>query len=176
MKIAGRCVLLCDAKGSIAGATALALARKGAFVILSGGDRPALEALRQRVDESGARSRVLACDLAEEGGPARLIAQAIDSGSKIDVLIIFAEALSFGVRRRATPRRAEDLHGQRDRPDSAHQCHASAHDRPRGGKDRDGRIDSGIGRISLLRELLREPVCHPRIFGIASPGARRDGR
>jgi uncharacterized protein len=78
MNLGGRSVLVTGATGGIGAAAARGLAARGAMVILSGRRTEQLEAL---AGELGGRA--IAADLAEPGGPERLLADAGD----VDVLV-----------------------------------------------------------------------------------------
>ncbi|TVQ92192.1 MAG: SDR family NAD(P)-dependent oxidoreductase [Deltaproteobacteria bacterium] len=66
MKIEGRVALVTGASGGIGAATALALARAGAsLVVLVARTESALEAVAERVEAAGGRARVAPCDLSD---------------------------------------------------------------------------------------------------------------
>ena len=78
MDLSGRTALLTGASGGLGAAIADALAARGARVLLSGRRREELDALAARTGGT-----VLVCDLAAEGEPERLAAEAGD----VDVLV-----------------------------------------------------------------------------------------
>jgi 3-oxoacyl-[acyl-carrier protein] reductase len=71
------------ASGGIGGAIARQLHAQGAFVVLSGRRRQALD---QLADELGERARTEVADLADAGAPDALIG-AVESGGGLDVLV-----------------------------------------------------------------------------------------
>lgn len=81
MELSGRKALLTGATGGLGRAIALALAQRGASVLLSGRKAEALEALAAELPGSG--HGVLPADLAEEGAAERLAAEA----GAVDVLV-----------------------------------------------------------------------------------------
>ncbi len=74
MELAGRKALLTGATGGLGRAIAVALAERGAQVLLSARDRVALEAMAEGLPGEG--HRVLPADLAEDGAAERLVAEA----------------------------------------------------------------------------------------------------
>lgn len=81
MELAGRSALLTGATGGLGRAIAVALAEKGATLILSGRKADALEALAAELPGDG--HRVIAADLAESGAGEKLAAEAGD----VDILV-----------------------------------------------------------------------------------------
>ena len=78
LDLAGRSVLLTGATGGIGGATARALAARGAVVTVTGRRADPLEALAAEIG-----GRAIVADLATDEGPERLVAEAGD----VDVLV-----------------------------------------------------------------------------------------
>jgi 3-oxoacyl-[acyl-carrier protein] reductase len=81
--LSGRTALVTGASGGIGGAIARQLHAQGAFVVLSGRRRQALD---QLADELGERARTEVADLADAGAPDALIG-AVESGGGLDVLV-----------------------------------------------------------------------------------------
>jgi short-subunit dehydrogenase len=89
VQLAGARALVTGATGGIGAATARALHARGAHVVLSGRRTGVLDELR---DELGTRAEVLAADLAERDGPARLA----EGAGGIDVLVANAAVPASG--------------------------------------------------------------------------------
>ena len=89
MQLGGARALVTGATGGIGGAVARALHGRGASVVLSGRREPLLEELRASLGE---RAEVVAVDLAERDGPARLA----QSAGAVDVLVANAALPASG--------------------------------------------------------------------------------
>ena len=87
MRLVGAVALITGASSGIGAATAAALARAGARLVLSGRDETRLQAVAAR---TGALA--LPADLAEEDGPDQLIKAALAETGRIDVLVCNAGA------------------------------------------------------------------------------------
>jgi NAD(P)-dependent dehydrogenase (short-subunit alcohol dehydrogenase family) len=83
----GKSALVTGASGGIGGDVALALARAGAFVGLSGTNREHLEETKRRIDDAGGRSAVLPADLGTVENCRGLIADANAALGRLDVLV-----------------------------------------------------------------------------------------
>jgi short-subunit dehydrogenase len=90
MDLEGRTALLTGATGGLGRAIALALAGKGARLVLSGRRAEALEELAQELP--GQRHRVVQADLADEDAPLAVVAQA----GEVDVLVANAGVSGTG--------------------------------------------------------------------------------
>jgi len=84
--LAGRRALVTGASRGIGAAVATGLAAAGADVVLSGRDRPALEAVAASLAE-GVRTEVIPADLAEVGEVERLAASALEVFDGLDILV-----------------------------------------------------------------------------------------
>lgn len=90
---AGQVALVTGASKGIGAATAEALAREGAHVILTGRDTKALEAIEQRIHEAGGHATIAPLDLAEPDGIARLAAAITQRWPALDMLVLNAAVL-----------------------------------------------------------------------------------
>jgi short-subunit dehydrogenase len=79
----GQKALVTGASGAIGGALALALARRGVRLLLSGRNPERLEATADRVREAGVEARIAAGDLADDDALRRLA----DAASETDLLV-----------------------------------------------------------------------------------------
>jgi len=89
----GKLALVTGASKGIGAATAIALAEAGAHVILTARDVRTLEAVEDRVHETGGASTIAPVDLAESDGIARLASAIASRWDKLDFLIISAAYL-----------------------------------------------------------------------------------
>jgi short-subunit dehydrogenase len=89
VQLAGARALVTGATGGIGGATARALHARGAHVVLSGRREELLDELRASLGE---RAGVVAADLAERDGPARLA----EAAGAVDVLVANAAVPASG--------------------------------------------------------------------------------
>lgn len=90
---AGQVALVTGASRGIGAATAEALAREGAHVILTGRDAKALEEIEQRIHEAGGHATIAPLDLAEPDGIARLAAAISQRWKALDMMVINAAVL-----------------------------------------------------------------------------------
>lgn len=90
---AGQVALVTGASRGIGAATAEALAREGAHVILTGRDTKALEEIEQRIHEAGGHATIAPLDLAEPDGIARLAAAISQRWKALDMMVINAAVL-----------------------------------------------------------------------------------
>lgn len=88
-----RIALVTGASKGIGAATAIALAREGAHVVLVGRDVKALEAVEDAIHELGGNSTIAPLDLAEQDGIPRLAAAVAQRWDRLDFLVINAAYL-----------------------------------------------------------------------------------
>ncbi|WP_336986319.1 SDR family NAD(P)-dependent oxidoreductase [Altererythrobacter aquiaggeris] len=93
MPLAGQLAIVTGASRGIGAATALALAREGAHVVLTGRDVRALEKVEDEVHALGGNSTIAPLDLSEEDGIARLAAAISGRWDTLDILVISAATL-----------------------------------------------------------------------------------
>lgn len=96
MHLPGRRIVLTGASGGIGAAAAVALAARGAQLIVSGRDGARLEDLAGRIRSSGGRAAAIVADLSTAEGAQELIARAQAGGERIDVLVNCAGTSHFG--------------------------------------------------------------------------------
>jgi len=89
----GQVALVTGASRGIGSATAEALAREGAHVILTGRDTKALEEVEQRIHEAGGHGTIAPLDLAEPDGIVRLATAISQRWTALDMLVINAAVL-----------------------------------------------------------------------------------
>lgn len=89
----GKLALVTGASKGIGAATAIALADAGAHVVLTGRDVRALEAIEDRIHETGGGSTIAPVDLGESNGIARLASAIASRWDKLDYLVISAAYL-----------------------------------------------------------------------------------
>ena len=89
----GRVALVTGASRGIGAATAIALASRGAHVVLTGRDVRALEGVEDAIHDAGGQATIAPLDLAEQDGIARLAAAVASRWDKLDVLVIAAAYL-----------------------------------------------------------------------------------
>lgn len=91
--MAGQLALVTGASRGIGAATAEALARAGAHVILTARDAKALEEVEERIHQAGGQATIAPMDLAEPDAIARLAAAVAQRWGKLDVMVINAAVL-----------------------------------------------------------------------------------
>lgn len=91
--LSGRVALVTGSSRGIGAATAVALARDGAHVILTGRDVRALEQVEDAIHEVGGSATIAPLDLAEQDGISRLAAAVASRWEKLDILVISAAYL-----------------------------------------------------------------------------------
>ena len=91
--LSGQIALVTGASRGIGAATAEALAKAGAHVVLTGRDTPSLEAVEQRIFEAGGSATIAPVDLADADGIARLANAVAERWSKLDILVHSAAIL-----------------------------------------------------------------------------------
>lgn len=93
MKFEGQTALVTGASRGIGAATAIALAKEGAHVVLTGRDTKALEAVEEAIFEAGGSATIAPVDLAEPDGIARLATAISQRWKHLDILVINAAVL-----------------------------------------------------------------------------------
>lgn len=91
--LAGQVALVTGASRGIGAATAETLAAAGAHVVLTGRDTGLLEAVEQRIFDTGGNATIAPVDLADPDGVARLAKAVADRWGKLDVLVHSAAVL-----------------------------------------------------------------------------------
>lgn len=89
----GRVALVTGASRGIGAATAIALAGRGAHVILTGREVRALESVEDTIHDAGGSATIAPLDLSEQDGIARLAAAVAGRWDKLDILVISAAYL-----------------------------------------------------------------------------------
>lgn len=85
--LAGRTVLVTGASSGIGEATALAVARTGATVLLVARRPEELERVRQEIEETGGRAAAYPCDLTDGDAVDTLVAQVLAAHGAVDYLV-----------------------------------------------------------------------------------------
>lgn len=93
MDLSGKIALVTGASRGIGAATALALAKAGAHVLITGRDAKALEGVEQAIHEAGGTATIAPMDLLESDAIARLADAIAGRWGKLDVLVINAGIL-----------------------------------------------------------------------------------
>lgn len=89
----GRVALVTGASRGIGSATALALAKAGAHVVLTARDVKKLEGVEDEIHALGGNSTIAPVDLTEQDGIARLASAVASRWDKLDILVIAAAYL-----------------------------------------------------------------------------------
>ncbi len=89
----GQLALVTGASRGIGAATALALAAKGAHVVLTARDPDALEAVEQAIFDAGGSATIAPLDLTEPDSIARLAAAVRERWSALDIMVLNAARL-----------------------------------------------------------------------------------
>jgi NAD(P)-dependent dehydrogenase (short-subunit alcohol dehydrogenase family) len=89
----GEVALVTGASRGIGAATALALAKAGAHVVLTARDAKSLEEVEEQIHQSGGSATIAPVDLAEPDGIARLATAVSQRWGKLDMLVINAALL-----------------------------------------------------------------------------------
>ena len=93
VSLQSRIALVTGASRGIGAATAIALARDGAHIVLTGRDVKALEAVEDAIHDAGGSSTIAPLDLSEPDGIPRLAAAVAQRWDKLDILVINAAYL-----------------------------------------------------------------------------------
>ncbi|HWK35947.1 SDR family NAD(P)-dependent oxidoreductase [Sphingomonas sp.] len=91
--LTGRTALVTGASRGIGAATATALARAGAHVILTGRTVGGLEEIEEAIDAAGGTATIAPLDLTEGDGIPRLAAAIVDRWPALDILVLNAAML-----------------------------------------------------------------------------------
>src|SRR3712207_3981745 len=89
----GRLALVTGASRGIGAATAEALAREGAHVVITGRTTADLEAVEERIHEAGGSATIAPMDLTERDSIARLAAAVWGRWEALDLLVLNAATL-----------------------------------------------------------------------------------
>ncbi len=89
----GQVALVTGASRGIGAATAEALARRGAHVVLTARDARMLEAVEQRIFEAGGSATIAPMDLGEPDAIARLATAVAQRWERLDILVMAAAVL-----------------------------------------------------------------------------------
>jgi short-subunit dehydrogenase len=109
MNISGQRILITGAGGGIGSQIALALAAKGAELVLVDRNSEKLEQLKQEAQTLGGKVHLVSFDLAAPGAAQALAEQALAATGSIDVLVNCAGIASFGLFSDETPEGIETL-------------------------------------------------------------------
>ncbi len=109
MNIFGQRILITGATGGIGRKLTMALAEKGAELVLAGTDVNKLLQLKRAVLVRGGKAHVFTCDLAAPDAPLVLSNQVIDAIGGVDILVNCAGIASFGLFDQQTPESIETL-------------------------------------------------------------------
>jgi NADP-dependent 3-hydroxy acid dehydrogenase YdfG len=93
--LVGKVAIVTGASAGIGHATALALARRGAFLVVTARRRDRLEALCTQVETLGGKAVFLAGDATEERTATRTVALALEAFGRLDILIANAGAGNY---------------------------------------------------------------------------------
>lgn len=83
----GKVAVVTGASSGIGAATAEALAKEGAIVVIAARREERLQDLKQKIEDAGTRAMVVQCDVADEGQSHELIRQAKDEFGHVDILV-----------------------------------------------------------------------------------------
>lgn len=89
----GQVALVTGSSKGIGAATARALARAGAHVVLTGRDTKSLESVEEAIFQEGGTATIAPVDLVEPDGIARLASAVSERWGKLDILIVNAAVL-----------------------------------------------------------------------------------
>ncbi len=87
MELGDRVAIVTGAGRGIGEATALALAREGARVVLAARSRDELERVADRIEGSGGTARAVSADVSRREDVARIVQTALDAHGRVDILV-----------------------------------------------------------------------------------------
>lgn len=91
-KLHEKVAIVVGASGAIGRATAHALVREGAQIVLASRNAPALEALGEEIKRERGRVVVQATDVRQEVDVVRLVSRALDAFGALDIVVLAAHA------------------------------------------------------------------------------------
>ncbi len=109
MNIEGQRILITGAAGGIGSELSMALANKGAELLLVDIDVDKLSKLKLALQEHGARTQIFPCDLGALDAPQKLAARVSDAAGGVDILINCAGIACFGLFEQLSPEHMELL-------------------------------------------------------------------
>ena len=109
--LTGKSVLITGASSGMGEEAARALAAAGAEVTIVGRNEERLEANRKTIDEAGGTAHAVVQDLTEDGGPARIVDEAVKAMGGIDVLVNVAGIMELGSFQDHTPEMFDRMFG-----------------------------------------------------------------
>ncbi len=102
--LAGQVAVVTGAGRGIGRAIAEAFAAEGASVVLAARTASDLERVAKDVERAGARALVVPTDVSDDAAVEALIARAVDTLGRVDVLVTAAGVATFGLVAEQTPR------------------------------------------------------------------------
>lgn len=109
MKITGQRILITGAAGGIGSELALALAGKGAELVLADRDAEKLDCIKKAIMAHDGKAHAIVCDLAIPDAPMTLTEQATAQMGGVDILLNCAGIASFGLFTDQMPQSMEIL-------------------------------------------------------------------
>ena len=102
--LAGQVAIVTGAGRGIGRAIAEAFAAEGASVVLAARTASDLERVAKDIEATGARGLVVPTDVSDDAAVERLVARAVDTLGRVDVLVTAAGVATFGPASEQTPR------------------------------------------------------------------------
>jgi NADP-dependent 3-hydroxy acid dehydrogenase YdfG len=102
--LGGQVAIVTGAGRGIGRAIAEAFAAEGASVVLASRTASDLERVAKDVEATGARALVVPTDVSDDAAVERLVARAVDTLGRIDILVTAAGVATFGPASEQTPR------------------------------------------------------------------------